>query len=159
MDKRTTRLRRPGALRGRQVCMTSKGGKSTMGLGAMEREAHAWVRRLTSGDATVEDADAFQLWRRQSAAHAIAFAKASKLWETVGSAGHNLRYDPASLGVLLDGEARRVMTRRRVLRGGLATAAVAAGAVALRPPLALWPSWSELAADYRTGAEIGRAHV
>ncbi|MFK5047884.1 FecR domain-containing protein, partial [Klebsiella pneumoniae] len=22
----------------------------------------------------------------------------------------------------------------------------------LRPPLALWPSWSELAADYRTGA-------
>ena len=55
--------------------MTGKGGKSTMALGALEQEAHAWVRRLTSGDATVEDADAFQLWRRQSAAHAIAFAK------------------------------------------------------------------------------------
>lgn len=53
--------------------MTGKGGKSTMALGALEQEAHAWVRRLTSGDATVEDADAFQLWRRQSAAHAIAF--------------------------------------------------------------------------------------
>lgn len=131
--------------------MTGKGGKSTMALGALEQEAHAWVRRLTSGDATVEDADAFQLWRRQSAAHAIAFAKASKLWETVGNASDNLRYDPASVDALLDGEARRVMTRRLVLRGGLATAAVAAGAVALNPPLELWPSWSELAADYRTG--------
>ncbi|MGY3446464.1 MULTISPECIES: FecR family protein [unclassified Bradyrhizobium] len=131
--------------------MTREGGKSTMGLGATEREAHAWVRRLTSGEATVADADAFQLWRQQSAAHATAFANASKLWETVGSAGDNLRYDPVSLGALLDGEAKRVMTRRLVLRGGLATAAVAAGVVALHPPLALWPSWSELAADYRTG--------
>ncbi|MGY3590566.1 transmembrane sensor [Bradyrhizobium sp. USDA 4341] len=131
--------------------MTYEGGKSTIGLGAMEREAHAWVRRLTSGDATVEDAEAFQLWRQQSAAHAVAFAKASRLWETVGNAGHNLRYDPASLGVLLDGEAKRVMTRRLVLGGGLATAAAAVGAVTLRPPLELWPSWSELAADYRTG--------
>ena len=130
---------------------TYEGGKSTIGLGAMEREAHAWVRRLTSGDATVEDAEAFKLWRQQSAAHAIAFARASKLWETVGQAGHNLRYDPASLGVLLDGEAKRVMTRRLVLGGGLATAAAAVGAVTLRPPLELWPSWSEFAADYRTG--------
>ena len=67
--------------------MTKDGGKSMTGLGAAEREAHAWVRRLTSGDATVEDAKAFQEWRQRSAAHAVAFAKASELWETVGTAG------------------------------------------------------------------------
>ncbi|WP_456640496.1 FecR family protein [Bradyrhizobium sp. USDA 10063] len=42
---------------------------------------------------------------------------------------------------------------RRVLLGGTlaASAAVAAGMMVVRPPLELWPSFSEYAADYRTG--------
>jgi transmembrane sensor len=132
--------------------MTKNGGRSMTGLGMVGREAHAWVRRLTSGDATVEDAKAFQEWRERSAAHADAFAKASELWETVGAAGLNLVDDPASIQGLLDVEARRGMTRRIVLGGGVAVAAAtAAGAAVLHPPLGLWPSWSELEANYRTG--------
>ncbi len=42
--------------------------------------------------------------------------------------------------------------RRAFLGGTLAaSAAVAAGVVVVRPPLELWPSFSEFAADYRTG--------
>jgi transmembrane sensor len=131
--------------------MTSDGGKSMTSLGAVEREAHAWVRRLTSGDATVEDAEAFQHWRQLSAAHAAAFAKASELWKTVGTAGRNLVHDPALITALLEAEAKQGMTRRSVLGGGLATAALAVGAAVLHPPFDFWPSWSELGADYRTG--------
>jgi transmembrane sensor len=121
------------------------------GLDATEREAHAWVRRLTSGNATVEDAEAFREWRVRSAANALAFTSASKLWETVGAAGQNLVDGPAAIATLLDAEAKRGMTRRFVLGGGVAAGAAAAGAAMLRPPLDLWPSWPELAADYRTG--------
>lgn len=131
--------------------MTDERNKAMIELGTVDREAHAWVRRLTSGDATVEDAEAFEGWRQQSTVHASAFAKASALWDTVGTAGRNLVNDSASLSVLLDAEAKRGMTRRFVLGGGFATAAVAVGAAALYPPLDLWPSWSELSADYRTG--------
>src|SRR5262249_8300723 len=42
------------------------------------------------------------------------------------------------------------IARRAVIGGALA--ASAAGALIARPPLGLWPSLSELRADYRTGA-------
>jgi transmembrane sensor len=47
----------------------------------------------------------------------------------------------------------RPIGRRAFLGGAVAaTAAVAAGAMIVRPPLDLWPSLDEIAADYRTGA-------
>jgi len=42
----------------------------------LRRDAHAWVRRLTSGEATVADAQALKRWSDTSDAHAAAFAEA-----------------------------------------------------------------------------------
>jgi transmembrane sensor len=43
------------------------------------------------------------------------------------------------------------MRRRAFLGGALAASAAAVAYLAVRPPLGLWPSLSELRADYRTG--------
>lgn len=45
-----------------------------------DEQALAWVVRLTSGDVTAEDRDAFRLWRDASPAHAEALARARRLW-------------------------------------------------------------------------------
>ncbi|MEW6640379.1 MAG: DUF4880 domain-containing protein [Pseudomonadota bacterium] len=120
-----------------------------MELDPLKREAVAWVQRLTSGHATAADAEALQRWRGQSAAHAAAFAAASALWRDLAPAGRNVRA-AANAGQVARG--RLQLDRRALLGGGLAAAASVAGVSALvRPPLGLWPSWSELAADYRTG--------
>lgn len=120
-------------------------------LGPVEREAHAWVRRLMSGEATLDDAEALRRWQHQSAAHAEAFAEASRLWRAFGPAGRSLsRRTGAAADLSPWAEPGRRFGRRALLGGGLATAAAAAGAAIWHPPLALWPSWSELTADYRT---------
>jgi transmembrane sensor len=119
-------------------------------MGALEREAHGWVRKLTSGGATPADAAAFRAWRDQSQDHAAAFAKAMALWDHMGSAGRQWLPQSASISSLLDREARRQTTRRALLGSGFAMAAAGAGLAILRPPLGLWPSWSEIAADWRT---------
>ncbi|MEM6942250.1 MAG: DUF4880 domain-containing protein [Pseudomonadota bacterium] len=49
-----------------------------------DREARAWMARLKSGQATAEDARAFEAWRRQSSAHEAAFTRAAKLWSLLG---------------------------------------------------------------------------
>ncbi|WP_398469037.1 FecR family protein [Tardiphaga sp.] len=114
-------------------------------LTPLDREAHAWVRRLTSGEATGADADALREWCRRSPAHASAFSSASRLWRAV---------EPASK--VLDEEANRAARQRsrtmarRAFIGG-AIAASAGGVLLVRPPLDLWPSYSELQADFRTG--------
>jgi transmembrane sensor len=117
---------------------------------ALEREAHGWVRKLTSGGATPADAAAFRAWRDQSQDHAAAFAKAMALWDHMGSAGRQWLPETSSISSLLDREAKRQTTRRALLGSGLAAAAVGAGVAVVRPPLGLWPSWSEIAADWRT---------
>jgi transmembrane sensor len=120
-------------------------------LEPMEREAHAWVRRLMSGEATLDDAEALKRWQHQSAAHAEAFAEASRLWQSFGPAGQNLLQRSGAMAEPSpQAEPGRRVGRRVLLGGGLAAAAAAAGAAIWRPPFALWPSWSELAADYRT---------
>jgi transmembrane sensor len=119
-------------------------------LDPLQREAVAWVQQLISGHATPDDAEALNRWRGQSAAHAAAFVEASRAWSDVGPAGLHLRQRGGEKANGLADWRRRTMNRRAVLGGGLATAAAAAYAV-VYPPLGLWPSWSELNADYRTG--------
>lgn len=120
-----------------------------MGFDPLKREAVGWVQRLTSGQATAADAEALRHWCAQSAEHAAAFAAASRLWRDLAPAGRNVRA-ATTTGRLRS--AARPLNRRVLLGGGLATAASVAGVYALaRPPLGLWPSWSEFAADYRTG--------
>ncbi|UNK03136.1 DUF4880 domain-containing protein [Ralstonia insidiosa] len=57
----------------------------------LRRDAHAWVRRLTSGEATVADAQALKRWCDTSDAHAAAFAEARQLWKDFGPAGEAVR--------------------------------------------------------------------
>jgi transmembrane sensor len=116
-------------------------------LTPLERDAHNWVRRLTSGEATVADGEALKRWCNLSPKHAAAFASASQLWLALGPAGQSL----------LEGERVAVAQhfgRPQFSRRALFAGAVAASGAALlvfRPPLGLWPSLSELRADYRTG--------
>ncbi|MFO7190259.1 MAG: FecR/PupR family sigma factor regulator [Pseudomonadota bacterium] len=46
---------------------------------ALESQALAWIVRLTSGEATLEDAEAFRRWRGQSLAHARALAEMARV--------------------------------------------------------------------------------
>ena len=112
----------------------------------LRSEANEWIARLTSGQATVADARSLEQWRSQSPRHATAFAEAAQVWEALGrvarqAAGADVRA-PAGRG--------HDAGRRAIIGGMAAAAAVAAGYVAIRPPLGLWPSIFELTADYRT---------
>ncbi|WP_398469782.1 FecR family protein [Tardiphaga sp.] len=114
----------------------------------LAREAHRWVALLVSGEASTADADALRVWRRTSPAHEQAFAHARRRWKDYGQAGATLR----DTGQLPPWTPPRPMLNRRALLGGSAAAAAcAAGYVVAKPPFGLWPSLSELAADYRTG--------
>jgi transmembrane sensor len=120
-------------------------------LDPLLRQALAWVIRLHSGSATSEDAAALGLWRQRSAEHEAAFRDAVRLWRSFGEATREL----ASESGLVDVERRRprdarVGLSRRALIGGAMAASVAGGYVVVRPPMGLWPSFEELAADYRT---------
>jgi transmembrane sensor len=139
---------------GRQSGRTTGKGMSNSeepgnGLTPLQSEAHAWIRRLVSGQATAMDAAALRRWCEQSPAHSAAFSEASQFWAAFGPAGQSLLEDEktATAGISLRGQS--MVTRRRAIIGG-ALAASAAGLLVARPPLDLWPSWSELAADYRT---------
>lgn len=119
----------------------------------LQRQAQAWWVRLHSGRATRADADAFREWATHSTAHAQAWREVMRTWSAL---------DP-----LLAEEAVRQASRagafswfgvsaalhspgRRAFLGGAVAASVAAGVMVVDPPLGLWPSVGELAADYRT---------
>lgn len=117
---------------------------------AVRREAWDWVLRLTSGDATRVDVVELERWCARSPLHAEAFARASGRWRTFG---------PAIAGAVQQGRvalpgAQRwtcpAMGRRAFLGGMLAASAAGMAVAVVRPPLGLWPSATELAADYRT---------
>ncbi|TAI67961.1 FecR domain-containing protein [Bradyrhizobium sp. Leo170] len=128
-------------------------GDHDLGLDPLEREAVAWVRRLTSGQMTVADAETLRDWRSRSPAHGAAFATASRLWRDLEPAGRNLRWQSRVSGPAEIEERQRPasLSRRYLLGAGLASAAAAAAYALVRPPLDLWPSLTELRADYRTG--------
>lgn len=116
-------------------------------------EASQWLLRLRSGAATHADADAFRDWCGKEPEQA---ALLSGTWSALRTAAEEIAHEIAEEkrgGVTPWAEAARkrraVNTGRRAFVGF----AVAAGAswLALRPPLGLWPSVGDLAADYRTG--------
>jgi transmembrane sensor len=122
-------------------------------LSPLDREAHAWVRRLTSGEATGADADALREWCGRSPAHASAFSSASQLWRAVEPASRML--DEERQAELAARHRSRRIARRAFIGGAMATSA--GGLLLVRPPLSLWPSFSELQADFRTGVGERRA--
>lgn len=127
--------------------MTSDLDEETDQRERLTREAQSWVLRLASGHATRADLAALEHWRARSPLHAEALARASGRWRQLGPAieqfAREANESRAGLG-------QRV--GRRAFLGG-ALAASAAGAAVLTAgaaPLGLWPSISELTADYRT---------
>jgi transmembrane sensor len=115
------------------------------GADVLDREAHRWVAQLVSGEASTSDADAITRWRNQSPAHEAAFVAATRQWQLFGLAGQSLRSRP-DLAVWKP----PVVSRRAVLGGLGALAAATVGYAVVQPPLGLWPSFTELTADYRT---------
>ncbi|MCK9917115.1 FecR domain-containing protein [Microbacteriaceae bacterium K1510] len=119
----------------------------------IEREAVAWVQKASSGDAEPKDIDAARRWRAQSPLHAKAYEDAERVWKRMGVVGRAHAGAGADfVGPLREfGRQRAAMNRRMVLGGGAVAIGVASLYGALNPPFGLWPSVSELAADYRTG--------
>ncbi|MBO9356993.1 DUF4974 domain-containing protein [Bordetella petrii] len=113
---------------------------------ALLTEARAWARKFAVGQPTTQDAQALKQWCAQSAEHARAWREASVEWKALGEVMHTYRARNPAPCMPSHRPARRWFLGAAV---GSAATAVAAVAV-LRPPLGLWPSWSELGADYRT---------
>jgi transmembrane sensor len=122
------------------------GERDDLILDPLKREAIGWIELLTSGRATAADAEELQRWRATSPDHAAAFVAARSLWRDLEAAGTNVRRDKQEA----IRRAGPTMGRRAFLGGGLLAATVAGAYAVVRPPLALWPSLTELAADYRT---------
>ena len=104
----------------------------------LRREAQHWLIRLTSGEATSEDARAFSDWCARSQAHRRAFAESRRLWQRIGDAA-SAETVPAENAPRYD---RRAFLQRALLGG----VAACAGGVLLSREAAWWPG----AADFET---------
>ena len=120
----------------------------------LEHEAYGWVVRFVSGEAKAEEMEAFKEWAARSPAHGAAFDQASKVWKALDPAQSTLLIEADGSLRSKAGNRTRLSSprigRRAVLAGTLAATAAGAALLVRTPPLGLWPSWSELAADYRT---------
>lgn len=97
-------------------------------------EAVEWLVRLSSGEATDEDARALEQWRAQDPANDKAFRTMASLRPVARA----LKKAPK-------------LDRRAVLTGGGGLIAAIGAFMVVRPPLHMWPSLAELMADHRTG--------
>lgn len=121
-------------------------------------EARRWVLRLRLGETNQDDIDALARWRAESPAHRRAFAEANAQWDVLRQAARNVvaKHERA-IQASPDASASRELTRRVWLGGAMAASIGGATYLAVRPPLDLWPSLSELNADYRT--DIGERRL
>jgi len=102
-------------------------------------EALRWIVTLNSGTATAADHRRFQAWRALSVEHDDAAREAEALWADAG----NLHLDPAT-GIVKPGRPRGGRTRRNILTGAIAFAALGSG---------VWATgtFRNRRADYATG--------
>ncbi len=115
------------------------------------RQAHAWIRRLAAGEATVADAQELKRWCEADPRHAAAFAKAQKLWKDFDPAGREwLQREKMASAPAWQAKTGRRVSRRAFLGGALSATAAAATVAAIYPPLGWWAPASEWNADYRT---------
>jgi transmembrane sensor len=120
----------------------------------LQDEALELLMRATSGHATVGDLQELEAWRSRSVDHAEAYRCAMGIWERLGiAAGESVTAaDRAMIAGRIHAERQAIGRRTLLVGGGAALAAAASlGAVVVRPPLGVWPSWSDLMADYHTG--------
>src|ERR1700754_525320 len=114
----------------------------------VDAQARAWARHLAVGRPTTLDAQAFRQWLVQSSVHAQAWAAASREWRDIEQVALAFRARHPQRDVPVQ---KRPVWGRRAFMGAALSSAGALGVLAMvRPPLDLWPSWSELNSDYRT---------
>ena len=120
----------------------------------LRHEAHEWVARFASGQAGPAEIEALRKWSATSPAHVEAFDRASRTWKALDPARrHRLTgiASGAETGATNSAKPRPFRLRRRAFIGGaLAASAAGVAVVVAERPFDLWPSWSELGADYRT---------
>jgi len=121
----------------------------------LQRQAQAWWVRLHSGRATRADADAFREWATHSTAHAQAWREVMRTWSALDPllAEEAVRQASRAGAFSLRGLSSALTLHspgRRAFLGGAVAASVAAGVMAIDPPLGLWPSVGDLTADYGT---------
>jgi transmembrane sensor len=123
------------------------------------RDALAWVIRLHSGAATTADGEALQEWRQRDPRHEDAFRTAVRLWRTFGEGVRALEVpaETSRLRFTMPRSTDAIISRRGLI--GAAFAASTVGYFCVNPPFDLWPSLSELSADYRTTKGEQRAVV
>lgn len=131
--------------------MTTDQTSKTPDDAALEREALAWLVRVTDDEVSAAERTALAAWQSRSPAHATALLRARELWGALPPAIDGLLKSGAIRTEEMSRRPARPLGRRAFLGGAAMATAAAAGYVMLRPPLELWPSLSELAADYRTG--------
>jgi transmembrane sensor len=119
-------------------------------LTELDREALDHVQRLMSGSATLETLEAAKRWQSLSPAHAEAISSARRLWTRLGPVGREILEQGNELLSFGYRRSARFYPSRRALLGGAAATAAVAGYAVIRPPFDLWPSLAELRADYRT---------
>jgi transmembrane sensor len=121
----------------------------------LDAEAAAWVVRLQSPSLAPDDARAFDIWRRTSGRHQIAFDRASDVWRQMGHLNRDeVATTTVSKTASLEPPASRsrrsrltAVPRRRALAAGmLAAAAVLLGVIHVNAPL------DRLLSDHATGA-------
>lgn len=113
------------------------------------QEARTLVCAFASGKPSTADRERINAWRQRGAAHEAAWQAACREWQTVGQLAAATPLAPQPLPARVT--SRTASPARRAFLGGAVTAAGALGvAMVVRPPWNLWPSWSELGADYRT---------
>lgn len=119
---------------------------------ALEEEAFIWLGRLTDGEVTRPELQAFKRWQSTSPAHEAAFEDAKRQWKAIKPAlAGLLQANPgkADRHESLMREHRPKLDRRAFL-GAAVSAATVAGVAVVYPPLGLWPSPGEWNADFST---------
>ncbi len=121
-------------------------------LSRVESQAVAWAQKLASGEATAGDIEAAGRWRVQDPVHEAAFVAAERIWREIGAARSVLHDPKVDYATALDalGRRRKSVSRRVLLGGAAVTVAAVATYGMTNPPLGLWPSLSQLNADFRT---------
>lgn len=116
----------------------------------LQRQAWTWLRRLSSGDVTSWDADAFKRWLRTSPAHHTAFSDARREWALIKPAAREVLHQNPDASRQHVRALQGPNVGRRAFLGAAVSVAAVAGIAVIHPPAGLWPAPSDWGADFRT---------